>query len=288
LNKKLGNDPFAWIGSGEKNEQKETKRQLKDLNQEIINKIDFLDNMYINRIYDRLEELEDEELEELEKSIEVVGLINPVYLQKKENEEYRLVSGLRRSLACKKLLSKGIEYKSKNKVVILSENISKNEIEKISLHENIKRKDLKVLELSYKINIEARKQGKTTEELAKEYELGERQILRIKKAINYPEELKNILEEIGIKKAEILDRIIREDKSKETVELIDEYKEWKYNDLAIKLKELKEKNQKKIKRINVKYGKIGATIKINKKITEELKEEIEKFIKKCELESKKN
>ena len=286
MNSKLGNDPLSWIGNSNDNFSKkiESEIEVKDLDEEIINKIDFFDNTYINRIYEELEELEDEELKELEKSIEVVGLINPVYLQKKENGKYRLVSGLRRSLAVKNLLKDKIEYKSKNKVIILSEDAPKNEIEKISLHENIKRKDLKVLELSYKINIEAKRQGKTTEELAKEYELGERQILRIKKAINYPEKLKEILEEVGIKKAEILDRIIREDKTKEVTELIREYKDWKYNDLTIKLKELKEKNKKKIKKVNIKYGKIGAIIKINKKISKELEEEIKRFIKKCEEE----
>lgn len=286
MNKKLGNDPFAWIGNGTNdfNQEKAVEIEMQDLSEEIIEKIDFLDNTYINRIYEELEELEDEELKELEKSIEVVGLINPVYLQKKENEKYRLISGLRRSLACKNLVEKKVKYKAKDKVIILPTDTSKEEIEKISLHENIKRKDLKVLELSYKINIEAKRQGKTTEELAKEYQLGERQILRIKKAMNYPEELKDILEEVGIKKAEILDRIIREDITKKSSEIISEYKEWKYNDLAIKLKELKEKNKKKARKINVKYGKIGAIIKINKKISEEIKMKIDEFIRKCEEE----
>ncbi len=80
--------------------------------------IDYNDKKFINRIYDNVEDLYNEDLTDLIESIKEIGLLNTVYILEKdevEGKKFVIVSGLRRLLAIKKLLDNGEEIKEVNK-----------------------------------------------------------------------------------------------------------------------------------------------------------------------------
>ena len=74
---------------------------LENMSKELIDKIDYEDRTFINRqkSYDELKG--DLGVEELTESIYYAGLINPIYLQIREDGKYRILSGYRRSIAVK-------------------------------------------------------------------------------------------------------------------------------------------------------------------------------------------
>lgn len=174
----------------------------------LINAIDFDDKTFINRLYHQTDELYDAEFLELKESIKMIGLINNVYLIR-YRDRYTIVSGLRRLLCIRSLMQDGIDLKLNDRVVILDTKTPLNILEAISLDENTQRKNLTILEQSYKFNQEAAKSGKTLEEILAHYKISKKQFYRIKNALNYPIELKNILEKVGPRKAELIHRIIK-------------------------------------------------------------------------------
>ena len=118
--------------------------RLVNLTKKLIDDIDFNDKTFINRIYNEEDELE---INELKESIKQIGLINIVYLFKKDNNKFRIISGLRRLTACKSLYLEGIEINGQERVVLLEESTPENYLEFISIDENTKRKNLKLIEL---------------------------------------------------------------------------------------------------------------------------------------------
>lgn len=251
---------------------------LETISKELIDKIDYEDRTFINRqkSYDELSG--DLGVEELTESIYYAGLINPIYLQIREDGNYRVLSGYRRSISIKVGYENYEGYEVEGNAIIIPTDADKSELELISLHENVYREDLKVIELAYKINKDAKESGKTLEELSEDYGMSTRQLKRIKGALSYDEELKNILDVIGIKKAELLNRIIKVLKDKKSIEaIIEKYKDFSASDLELEIKALNSNSVKKDYVFDRKDKK--TTIKINKKLTDEQFKKLEEFLK---------
>lgn len=251
---------------------------LENMSKELIDKIDYEDRTFINRqkSYDELKG--DLGVEELTESIYYAGLINPIYLQIREDGKYRILSGYRRSIAVKMGYENYEGYEAEGNAIIIPTNAEKSELELISLHENVYREDLKVIELAYKINKDAKESGKTFDELSEDYGMSTRQLKRIKGALSYDEELKMILDIVGIKKAELLNRIIKVLKDKKSVpEIIEKYKDFSASDLELEIKALNSNSIKKGYIFDRKDKK--TTIKINRKLTDEQFKKLEEFLK---------
>lgn len=251
---------------------------LENMSKELIDKIDYEDRTFINRqkSYDELKG--DLGVEELTESIYYAGLINPIYLQIREDGKYRILSGYRRSIAVKMGYENYEGYEAEGNAIIIPTNAEKSELELISLHENVYREDLKVIELAYKINKDAKESGKTFDELSEDYGMSTRQLKRIKGALSYDEELKMILDIVGIKKAELLNRIIKVLKDKKSVpEIIEKYKDFSASDLELEIKALNSNSIKKDYIFDRKDKK--TTIKINRKLTDEQFKKLEEFLK---------
>ena len=251
---------------------------LENMSKELIDKIDYEDRTFINRqkSYDELKG--DLGVEELTESIYYAGLINPICLQIREDGKYRILSGYRRSIAVKMGYENYEGYEAEGNAIIIPTNAEKSELELISLHENVYREDLKVIELAYKINKDAKESGKTFDELSEDYGMSTRQLKRIKGALSYDEELKMILDIVGIKKAELLNRIIKVLKDKKSVaEIIEKYKDFSASDLELEIKALNSNSIKKDYIFDRKDKK--TTIKINRKLTDEQFKKLEEFLK---------
>ena len=251
---------------------------LENMSKELIDKIDYEDRTFINRqkSYDELKG--DLGVEELTESIYYAGLINPIYLQIREDGKYRILSGYRRSIAVKMGYENYKGYEAEGNAIIIPTNAEKSELKLISLHKNVYRKDLKVIELAYKINKDAKESGKTFDELSEDYGMSTRQLKRIKGALSYDEELKMILDIVGIKKAELLNRIIKVLKDKKSVsEIIEKYKDFSASDLELEIKALNSNSIKKDYIFDRKDKK--TTIKINRKLTDEQFKKLEEFLK---------
>jgi len=249
--------------------------RLIHMSEKLINQIDFKDTTFINRLEIKEEDLE---LDELKESIDKVGLMNIVYLQEKEDGRYRIVSGLRRSMAMKSLYNEGKTVKARDRVVIFDKNTPYELLDTMSVDENLKRKDLSILEQSYKFNREAARKDKNIEEILKEYNISKKSFYRIKNAINYPVEVREIIEELGADKAEILNKIIEEEKSRKNVaDVVKEYKDFNRDELREILKNLKQKTKPSPVKLKVTNRSLNLSVK--KKLPVEVKEYFEKISK---------
>lgn len=116
------------------------------------------DNVTFFSYQPRLTFKEDEAFQELMKSIQEKGIIQPIVVRKLSDDLYECVAGERRLRAAKKL---GLKY-----VPVIIKDLSDEEALLISIIENLQRKDLNPMEvaLAYKNLIE--KFGYTHEELA--------------------------------------------------------------------------------------------------------------------------
>lgn len=265
------------------NEKKEITLSIKDayietITKEIIDNIDYEDKTFINRQKSFDELSVDLGVEELTESIYYAGLINPIYLQIREDGKYRVLSGYRRSIAIRVGYENYEGYEVEGSIIVVPVDAAKSELELISLHENVYREDLKVIELAYKINKDAKESGKTLEELSEDYGMSTRQLKRIKGALSYDEELKNLLDEIGIKKAELLNRIIKNLREKMNInDIINKYRDFSASDLELEIKALNSNAIKLDYSIDKKDKK--TTVKINKNLNEEQIKKLEEFLK---------
>lgn len=251
---------------------------LEAITKEIIDAIDYSDRTFINRQKSYEELREDLGVEELTESIYYAGLINPVYLQKRQDGKFRVLSGYRRSIAIRNGYENYEGYEVEGSVIIVPVDADKSDLELISLHENVYREDLKVIELAYKINKDAKEFGKTLEELSEDYGMSTRQLKRIKGALSYDDELKNILDDIGIKKAELLNRIVKILRAKmSVVDILLKYKEFSASDLELEIKALNSSTIKRDFLIDSKEKK--TTVKINKSLNDEQIKKLEEFLK---------
>lgn len=101
---------------------------------------------------------DDETIDDLAKSIEKYGLLNPIVVRKK-NDKYEIVAGERRYRAVKKLGFKTIDA--------ILKVYEEKDVEVLSLVENIQREDLKVLEEANAYKKLSTEYNLTQEEIAK-------------------------------------------------------------------------------------------------------------------------
>lgn len=254
---------------------------IHNINKELISKINFNDKTYINRIDFEEKIINDENFLGLVESIKISGLLNPIYLL--ENKEgYTIISGLRRSLAIRTILQENDNKIWQKQAVIFRENTPKDLLEAVSLDENTKRKDLSILELSYKFNKLINETGLSMEECLTKFNIAKSQFYAIKKAINFHEFIiKNFLEEIGPINSDYLNKIfLKLIETKGEVEGKEEillYKDKTREELKEILKKFQEKRCKNT--FDFKRTKKKTTIAINKNLSDEDYEKIQEFIK---------
>lgn len=269
---KLGSNPLLAKGKTISTEEKEVvvKEAVKQygrlahLRHDLLKKVDFDDRSYINRFF---VENSDLELEDLKESIKKVGLINIIYLQELDDSKFRLISGLRRSASCLELYEEGFDVKGKDRVVIFNKEVPDEILDLISVDENLKRKDLTILEQSYKFNREANKKNKSVEEILIEYNISKKSFYRVKKAIFYPDPIREIIEDIGVEKAELLNQI-KEISGYNASQVVKKYKDFKRDELREILKEFKYKMKKE--KIELKHTKKSLNLKLNMEIDEKI------------------
>ena len=252
---------------------------LVNFTKNILDNIDLTDKKYILREKNFEELAEDEGIEGLSTSIYEVGLINPVYIQKKENGKYRIISGYRRTAAIKLgYINYGDDYSFDGKVVIIPENYSADDLEVFQINENTHREDLSILELAYRFHVASEKRKVTIDELGDEYNMSSRQVKRIKGSLNYPAPIKRHINELKLAKAEEINKLIKvlnipEEKMEEYIEKI---KDLSRDELRAELKRVKADKEKPL--MDTKYSKKLSTIKINEVLTEEQFEIIKQLV----------
>lgn len=140
--------------------------ESEDVTLNLIENIIFSNTTFYNRLDDYTTLKEEDTFLELVKSINTVSLLNPIYLQKIDNN-YIIINGFRRSLALKEIFKQNKTISFKNKAIIFENLTSNLFLEKISLDKNTQRKNLSFLELSYKLNEIASKKQITIDECLK-------------------------------------------------------------------------------------------------------------------------
>lgn len=251
---------------------------LTEFNREFFERVDFDDKEYILREDDLEKMVGEETVQALAMSIHEVGLINPIYLQEVD-EGYRIVSGYRRSCAIQFGYDQyGDDFEVEGKVVIIPKDYTREELEVLQVNENTHRKDLNILELAYRIHSYCSKEEKTLEDAAERYNLSSSQTQRLAKALSYPKELKGILDEVGISKAEEMNKLIKLLNSEKTVaEIIEEYRDLTRDEIRAEIRSIKRGIVKK--QVEFKAGRNTTTIKIARGLSEESMRELEEYIK---------
>lgn len=182
---------------------------FKNIDFNLIRKINFLDKTFINRLDDEKTIKKDENFTGLFESIKSTDLLTPVYLLEVDKDNYTIISGWRRLLALNELYKTDKDKIFHNKAIILKNNTPLEFLEVISIDENIKRKDLSILELSYKFNKLSSIDGISIEDCLKKFNIARSQFYVIKKAINFHPFIKDcLLEDVGPFKADLLNKIL--------------------------------------------------------------------------------
>lgn len=257
---------------------------FQNITDNLIKNIDFLDKTYINRLDEESVIVNDENFLGLMESIKEIGLLNPVYLFQKTRNEYIIISGWRRLLALKEMYKTNKNMIFSQKAIIFNKNTPNEVLENTSIHENIKRKDLSILELSYKFNNLAKIDGIGIDDCLKKFNIGKTQFHAIKKAINFDPFIKEfILENVGPLKSDylnkILEKLLLENSETEAHIMIKNYIDKTVEELKIILKGLDEISPKNSDSFEYKFNKKGATFKIKETISEEDCKKIENYIK---------
>lgn len=253
------------------------------LTHNIIDNIDFEDKTFILRDIDFQKYLEDENIKALSNSIYSVGLINPVYIQKRNDGKYRIISGFRRLTAIYSgIITSGSEYEFDGEVIIVPEVYTKEDLDTFQVNENTHRENLKPLELAQRIYDASENYSIPIEEIGEQYNLGARQILKLKGILNYPTPLKEKVNEIGVSSSDLINRIIKykklteENNLGEIKSLVDELKDFTKSELEKYLKDLKAKKNKQ--NIEIKSSAKVHQLKINASLTMKELEDICKYI----------
>lgn len=282
-------DNFKIESSNEQIKNKEYKLNSidgavqKTLTREIVENIDFEDRTFVLRNIDFKEYINDEDIKALSNSIYAVGLINPVYIQPKENGKYRVVSGFRRLTAIYSgILSSGDQYTFDGEVILVPIEYDKEDLDSFQVNENTHRENLKPLELAQKILEETKNYTISVAEVGEYYNLSSRQIFRLKAILEYPTPLKNVVNDIGLTLAENINKIIKfkkftEEKNiNEIQELVDELKGKTRDEIIKYFKNLKA--EKSNQNIEIKNFKKYHQLTINKSLTSDELKEICDFI----------
>lgn len=256
-----------------------------NISENLLNYVDYEDRTFINRIYEETNDLHNDDMIDLVESIKEIGLLNTVYLLEKDEvdgKKFLIVSGLRRMFAIKKIIESGEEIREVNKVVIFEKNTPYELLNRMSIDENTKRKDLTVLELSFKLRKDAKENKKSIEELMEEHKLNRRKFFRLTKVMDYPKELRDIVDEVGINKAETINKIFKYKKNDETVaDIVNYCKNLSERDLDTYYKEVSKKEKKVFEyKINGRNNEVQ--IKIKKRVSADILKLIEEFQEKLE------
>lgn len=257
---------------------------FKDINLELIHNVVCSNKTFVNRLDDESTLLGNETFQELVESIKEIGLLNPIYLLEDASSNYVIICGWRRFLALKELYKLNKNKTFIQKAIILKKETPVNLLEKISINENTKRKDLTTLELSYKFNKLAKTKGITINECLKEFNIGKTQFHAIRKAINFHPLIKeNILESVGPIKANLLNKIFEKllmlyPMSKAQTILVD-YSEKTREELKNILKKLNENLNQSQNSFEIKKNNNVTILKIKENLTDEDHFKIEIFLK---------
>ncbi|MGL6025312.1 MAG: ParB/RepB/Spo0J family partition protein [Cetobacterium sp.] len=261
-----------------------------NITKNMIDSIDFDDRKFINRLNSENETKEEEGFLPLLDSIKSCGLLNPIYLFEKNEGGYIIVSGWRRSLALKMILDENEKKIWQKQAVIFRKDTPADLLEQVSIDENTKRKDLSILELSYKFNSLSEKDNVSLDECLNMFGIAKSQFYAIKKAIDFNPVIKEVLEEVGPIKSDYLDKILNEltksndnDITEHEKNLVLSYKDKTREELKEILQELK------INNLNAIYSKTifdckrtakKTVITIKQNISDEDYEMIQDFIQK--------
>lgn len=280
----LSNNPLSRRGKSFESKPKIDKNilekygEIKNLNSKIFEKIDLEDRKFVNRLDDISEITANENFKGLIESIKEIGLINPIYLLERD-ERYTVVSGWRRSLALSQIFLENKEKVFTDKVIILSEKTPIEILENLSIDENTKRKDLSVLELSYKFNKLSETKEMTVEQCLELFKIGKSQYHAIKKSMEFEPEIKEILDEIGAVKGDLLNKIFKIYKRNKEKISLSEYCNKTRDELKEILNEIKNKNTFQKENISIKRSKSKTVISINKEIDEQILTKILELLK---------
>lgn len=283
--KKLGQDRENEIKNAIEETEKHSRyvksipgAEMENFTRKVFDSIDFSDRKFILRQAQVDELILDEGIEALSESIGDVGLINPIYLQMKEDlQSYRIVSGYRRSTAIKLGFEKNPEFKVHGKIIIIPSTVHEDNLEVLNVNENSHRDDLKVLELAYRLHVYCKKNSAKLEEAASYYNLSTSHGKKLSTALNYHQEIKVILDDIGINKASELNTLVKHMKKDYTVqEIVDAYKDKTTKEMREALKGYK--NQVPKDSMEVKRTKKYSTFKINKQLSDDQYQEIQSMI----------
>lgn len=167
-------------------------------------------------------------------------------------------------------------------MIIVPEVYTKEDLDTFQVNENTHRENLKPLELAQRIYDASENYSIPIEEIGEQYNLGTRQILKLKGILNYPTPLKEKVNEIGVSSSDLINRIIKykklteENNLEEIKTLVDELKDFSKSELEKYLKELKAKKNKQ--NIEIKSSAKVHQLKINAPLTMKELEDICKYI----------
>ena len=244
--------------------------EITSINEKILRKIDFSDREFINREITFEKIMETEALRNLAESINEIGIINPVYVIRKENGKYKILSGFRRLSAVYYGYEniKDFNPAGTNNLIIIPENAGYEILDKISLHENTLREDLTTLEISMKIWRESRNKKKNAEQIAQEYGISKRTVARYLRVEKYPEQLLEKLDEIkNIRKSDTIFNYLNRTNFENMEKNIEKLSAMEISDIEREIKKLAltvDDNK-----IIVKKGKKSTSFEIQGRLTDE-------------------
>ena len=254
--------------------------EITSINEKILRKIDFLDREFINREITFEKIMETEALKNLAESINEIGIINPVYVIRKEDGKYKILSGFRRLSAVYYGYEniKDFNPAGTNNLIIIPEDASYEILDKISLHENTLREDLTTLEISMKIWRESRNKKKNAEQIAQEYGISKRTVARYLRVEKYPEQLLEKLDEIkNIRKSDTIFNYLNRTNFENMEKNIEKLSAMEISDIEREIKKLALTVDDKI---IVKKGKKSTSFEIQGRLTDEEIEKIKQIISK--------
>lgn len=236
-----------------KMEEEKLGRQ-EDLTKDLIDMIDFSDKKYIYRITKNSDEdyIKTVDITGYIESIKKIGLLHPVYLQETDSGFFRVVSGLHRILALKKIYELNEEIDMQNNsptAIILSMHTSDEKIYEIAFEENFRRKNASNLEFALLLH-KYKNTSKATsyKNILEKFDISKSHACKLIQVLEYPTPLQNIFDEIGIKKANLINTILKYQKISEDsiYERIEELKFLSAHELEDEIKNIKSQNKKQI------------------------------------------
>jgi ParB family chromosome partitioning protein len=256
------------------------REELEDISIELLK-----ENPYQPRI-----EIKSEEVKELANSIQENGLLQPI-LVARFGKEYYIIAGHRRVEAHKLLGKENIKAR-------IIRNVDDKTLASISLIENLQREDLDIIETAIAIKRYKEEFNKTLDEIGKELGKTKSWISRMLSVLSLPQEIiddiKNNKSTSDVNSLNLINSISKFDKKflmrnfcKECQDIGD-FQVWLYknflkngrNWLRETIDKLKKQTKpKEVKDVEYKFTKNSATIKINKKLSDEDKKLLEDLIK---------